>query len=82
MKGECGKSFAELIKKRTRGIKDKKIAIYLLRRLAGLSNTEIGGLIGMNFSAVSKAALDIERTIANDKMLQKEVNSLISKFEG
>ena len=36
----------------------------------------------MNFSAVSKAALDIERTIANDKMLQKEVNSLISKFEG
>ena len=82
MKREYGKSFAELIKKRTRGIKDKKIAIYLLRRLAGLSNAEIGGLLGMNFSAVSKSALDIERAMANSKILQKEVNSLISKFEG
>jgi len=70
MKRKYGKSFAELIKKRTRGIKDKKIAIYLLRRLAGLSNTEIGGLIGMNFSAVSKAALDIERTIENQTVSQ------------
>jgi len=82
MKREYGQGFAELTKKRTRGIKDKKIAIYLLRRLAGLSNAEIGGLLGMNFSAVSKSALDIERAMANSKILQKEVNSLISKFEG
>jgi len=82
MKNEYGKSFEELAQKRTRGVKDKKIAIYLLRRLAGLSNTEIGGLLGMNFSAVSKAALDIEHTMAKNRALQKEVNSLISKFEG
>lgn len=82
MKKEYGKSFEDLSKKRTRGVKDKKVAIYLLRRLAGLSNTEIGGLLGMNFSAVSKAALDVERTMTKDRALQKEVGSLISNFEG
>ena len=82
MKREYGKSFAELTKKRTRGTKDKKIVIHLLRQLAGLSNAEIGGLLRMNFSAVSKAALDIEHTMANDIAINKEVNSVISKFEG
>jgi len=81
IKNESGKSFEELFEKRAREMKHKKIAIYLLREFGGLDNRGVGEILGMNFSAVSKAALDIEKKIAKDKSLKREVDTLISNFE-
>ena len=57
-------------------------SIYLMRKLAGLDNKEIGGVFGMNSSAVSKAAISIENGIDKDSRLRKEVKRLFSIFEG
>ena len=51
------------------------------RELSGPTNSEIGNIFGMNYSAVSKAAIDIENGMKEDKALRKEVARLISNFE-
>jgi chromosomal replication initiation ATPase DnaA len=71
----------EELNKRRRGNRARNTGIYLMRRLTGLTNREIGEVFGMNFSAVSKAALSIETKIEKDKTFGKEINGLISKFE-
>lgn len=80
MKNEYGKD-SEHLKIRSRNGKERKIAIYLMRELTGLNNSEIGEIFDMNFSAVSKAALSIEIDIKKDKGLRKEVGKLICKFD-
>jgi len=72
----------EELNKRKRDTKIRKIAIYLMRKLTGLTNKEIGNIFGMNFSAVSKAAIGIEKEIRESKKVKKEIAKLISNFEG
>ncbi|MCG2711593.1 MAG: hypothetical protein L6416_04635, partial [Candidatus Omnitrophica bacterium] len=59
----------------------KKISIYVLRRLTGLTNKDIGQIFGMRYSAVSKAGMSMEKTIEEDRKLKDEVNEIISIFE-
>jgi putative transposase len=80
IKNEYGKD-PEQLRTRSRKGKERKIAIYLMRELTGLNNSEIGEMFDMKFSAVSKAALSIEIEIKKDKGLRKEVKRLISNFE-
>ena len=58
----------------------KKIAVYLSKRLTGLTNREIGGYFGIGHSAVSKAALDMERLLTGNKRIRKDVDGMISHF--
>jgi chromosomal replication initiation ATPase DnaA len=60
----------------------KYILVYLLRRLTGLSNREIGRYVGMRPSAVSKAGMAIERQRDKDRRIKPVVRTIVSKFEG
>lgn len=77
-----GKSLAEIKESKVRPMKEKQILVYLLRRMTGLTNRQIGELIGLKFSAVSKAGLKIEEQIKSNKRLRQEVGVLVSSFEG
>ena len=60
----------------------RKVAIYLAKQFTCLSNVEIGTRFGITYSAVSKAAGDIERLRQEDKKVNREVEDLISHFKG
>ena len=60
----------------------RKVAIYLAKKLTCLSNVEIGTRFGITYSAVSKAAGDIEHLRQEDKKVNREVEELISHFKG
>jgi len=75
-----GKDLNDL-RKRTRKTRERNIAIYLMRELSGSSNREIGELLDMKFSSVSKAAVGLEKDMQRDIRLKNEVSMLISNFE-
>lgn len=76
-----GKSLEELRQLKKYPVKEKKIAVYLMKKLTNLSNREIGEQFGLSYSAVSKAAGSVEREIGEEKRFQKEVEELISHFK-
>ena len=55
---------------------------YLIKKLTPLTCNEIGKIFGIGFSAVSKAALSVEKEILLNKLLDQGINSIISNFEG
>lgn len=65
-----------------RPLTEKKMAIYLIKKYTDLSNKQIGDIFDMQFSAVSKAALSIERLMAANKKVRKEAERIVSSFEG
>jgi len=66
---------------KTRPRRAKKVLIYLLREYTGLTNREIGAIVEMRYSAVSKAGLAIERLAEQDKDLKRKIKSIVSNFE-
>jgi len=77
-----GVTLNELKGSRTRPSRARQILVYLLRKYTGLTNREIGEVVGLRFSAVSKAGLQIERLMAVDKKINFYVKKIISNFEG
>ena len=73
---------ADLRKLKHRPSKEKKVALYLLKRYSNLSNTEIGEQFGVSHSSVSKAAGSVEELLHDDKRLRKEIDAIISHFKG
>ncbi len=63
-------------------LKERKVAIYLLKRFTGLTNPEIGKKFAITFSAVSKAAKYVEVLMGKDKMVRRKVETIISSFKG
>ena len=63
-------------------LQERKVAIYLLKRFTGLTNPEIGKKFAITFSAVSKAAKDIEVLMGKDKRVRRKVEAIISSFKG
>jgi len=76
-----GKTPEELYKSKSRPMKAKKVAIYLMKRLSSLPNSKIGETFGLTYSAVSKATAGMERLIIEDKRVNKEVEELVSHFK-
>ncbi len=74
-------SLADLRGRRTRPMRAKQVAIYLLRKYSALTNREIGEEFCMQYSAVSKAGLNIEQRMKDDRKLRHEVDEIISNFE-
>ncbi|HEX7320188.1 MAG TPA: helix-turn-helix domain-containing protein [bacterium] len=72
----------ELKRSRTRPSRARQTLIYLLRKYMALTNREIGAMVGMRFSAVSKAGLQIVQLMAVDKKINRDVKKIISNFEG
>ena len=59
----------------------RKVAIYLSKRLTGLTNKEIGKAFGITYSAVSKSAQDMERILKEERKARRDIDSLISHFK-
>ena len=76
------KSSNELIQMKIRPATEKKIAVYLLKRLTALTNNQIGRIFGISFSAASKAAKDVSWLIEKDADIRKTTEGLISSFKG
>lgn len=55
--------------------------MYLMRRLGGMTNREVGEILDMKFSAVSKLALGLEKEMEKNKALKKEVACIVSNIE-
>ena len=66
---------------KSRPMRAKQVLIYLLREHTGLTNQEIGDLIGMRYPAVSKAGLTMGRLLEEDKQLQRTVARIVSSFQ-
>jgi REP element-mobilizing transposase RayT len=77
----CNKNPEDLCKK-NRALPERKIAIYLLKRLTQLTNSEIGEKFGITFSAVSKAAKDVDSLMQQDSKVKQLVGKVISSFKG
>jgi len=75
------KTLQEIKAGKTRPMKEKQVAIYLLRKHTGLTNKEIGNEFGMKFLAVSKTALRMEQLIDRDEGLRRETEGVMSKVE-
>ncbi len=57
----------------------KKVAIYLMKRYSGLSNTEIGQIFGgLHYSTISKSSKRLEVEMENDEHLLKLIRDLRS----
>lgn len=73
---------SEIKQTRARPMRAKQVLIHCLRAYTGLSNRQIGELVGMMPSAVSKAGMAIERILENDQITRTVVAAIVSKFEG
>ncbi|MEE8423883.1 MAG: transposase [Thermodesulfobacteriota bacterium] len=61
--------------------KEKKIVLYLLKRITGMTNADIGKAFGISYSAVSKAYSGIARESKENKRMHREIMGLISHFK-
>ena len=59
----------------------RQVAIYLLRKKTALTNNEIGQFFNMKSSAVSWAAIDIERKVLLSNELKTSIGDLIRILE-
>jgi len=77
-----GNNAEELYNAKKKPLLAKKIAVYLSKRLTGQLNREIADKFMISYSAVSKAAKDIERLVGENRRVKKDVEMLISHFKG
>ncbi len=73
-------SLTEIQQNKTRPMRNKQILIYLLKKYTGLTNKEIGNIIGMRYPAVSMASKTIERLIEKDKAIKKVIDRIVFSF--
>jgi len=75
-------SIEELKRSKARPMRARSVLIYLLRKYTGLTNREIGELVGMRYSAVSKSGLTIECLIETNESIRRKIKTIVSNFEG
>lgn len=75
------KTNQDILSLNKRPVTIKNIAVYLIKRYTALTNNVIGKLFSLTYSAVSKAAKNIESLIAQDKRLKEETEKIISTFK-
>jgi putative transposase len=76
-----GINMSEPHKMKKHRIKEKKIAIYLIKRYSNLNNDDLGKIFGISYSAASKAARSVEKQMQEDSPLRREIEKLNSHFK-
>ena len=66
---------------KSRPMTSKQITIYLLKQFTSLNNKEIGDIFKMEYHAISKATLNIERLIKENPGVKREVEEITFNFE-
>ena len=74
-------SVKEICKSKNKPLLAKKIGVYLSKRLTNLTNKEIGSFFNVSYSAVSKAAMALEKIIDKNKKIKRDVERIISHFK-
>ncbi|MEO0292678.1 MAG: transposase [candidate division WOR-3 bacterium] len=59
----------------------RKAAIYLSKRLTGLTNKEIGEAFKITYSAVSKSYRDMEKIMEERRRIRRDIETIISHFK-
>jgi putative transposase len=59
----------------------RKAAIYLSKRLTGLTNKEIGEAFNITHSAVSKSYSDMEKIMKGNLRIRRDIENIISHFK-
>ncbi|MCK4519744.1 MAG: transposase [Candidatus Omnitrophica bacterium] len=75
------KTFEEICNDKQRPMKEKKIAIYLIKKFTGATNSAIGKIFGITYSAISKAERGIVDLIKQNKDIKKEIEYIVSTFK-
>jgi len=75
-----GKTKSQLLNAKNHRLKEKKIAIYLLKRFSNITNIEIGKMFDIGSTAISKAAKSVEVLMEEDSSFRKEMDKVISRF--
>ncbi|MBU1043081.1 MAG: transposase [Candidatus Omnitrophica bacterium] len=74
------KSWKEIITSKKRPMKEKQLGIYIMRRLTGMNNKDIGKYFEMKEHAVSKVTGAVESKMEKDKNLRNEIEVIVSSF--
>jgi len=74
---ETGKSFEEI--RKTRGSL-RQIVMDILYRIGGLKGTEIGGLLGVDYSTVSQGRKRLREKMERDRKMKALVNRVEKKL--
>jgi len=74
-------SLEALRNSKTRPLCRKQVLIYLLRSYTGLTNQEIGTLVGMSYATVCKAGQLIEELIKKNRTMQCTIKTIVSRFK-
>ena len=72
----------EIFSSKNKHNKAKKNCIYLLKRLTGKNNKEIGKLFDIGRTAVSKCYSSFEQEMLENRSIRRSVNLQISRFKG
>ncbi len=75
-----GKTKSQLLNAKNRRLKEKKIAVYLLKRFTNITNIGIGKMFNISPTAISKAAKSVEALMEEDDKFRKEMGRVISRF--
>ena len=75
------KSREEIYNSKKKPLLARKAAIYLSKRLTGLTNKEIGEAFKITYSAVSKSYKDMERIMKKEKKTRRDIETIISHFK-
>jgi REP element-mobilizing transposase RayT len=71
----------ELYSSKKKPLLSRKAAIYLSKRLTGLTNKEIGEAFKITYSAVSKSCNDMEKVIKENPRIRRDIETIISHFK-
>jgi len=75
------RSTGELYNAKKKPLLSRKAAIYLSKRLTGLTNKEIGEAFKITYSAVSKSSQDMERIMERERKIRRDIETIISHFK-
>ncbi|MFH1665382.1 MAG: hypothetical protein ABIA77_04465 [Candidatus Omnitrophota bacterium] len=68
----------DILSSRNKRSEAKKESIYLMKRLTGMTNKEIGDLFGIGYTSVSKVCSRMEEEMSRNKSLKKKLEQQMS----
>lgn len=61
----------------------RKVALYFLKKYTGITNGEIGSILGgISYSAVAKAYRRFSEKLKGDRKLKKSISGILSNVKG
>lgn len=72
----------EELQRRSRGKRERGLAIYLVKRASQVNNTVLGKQFGISGAAIGERIRQVELEMRRDRVLKKRVESITRKISG